>query len=238
MKIRMGDTERFAEKDEIVIFFPGTPHEGFTENTEAIYDVIMFEPSTLKNSTAAYKQFIEPLEFNNIFFNEVINDTDILLIIDNLIEILRSEELKKNKLASLYTLGKIYTFFGKFYEKFGNNIKFLNKTESAFANVIDYITKNFTQNISTQSVSELFDYNESYFSRRFKELTGVSSSKYIRILRLEHAKKLLSETNLPISEVAVQSGFNDINYFNRCFKEYYGTPPTKSKWCLHILKIL
>jgi len=227
MKIRMGNTLKTAGKDDIAIFFPGTPHEGFTEDSEAIYDGIMFELSILKNNTFAYKNFIEPFELNYVIFHEIISDPEILQIINDLIKINYTDDLQENKLSSLYMLGLIYTLFGKFYEKYGNNLKKTKRSESAFGKVIDYINKNYDKNITTLSVSEQFGYNESYFSRRFKELTGISSAKYIRIMRLERAKKLLADTNMPISEVAKQSGFNDTNYFNRCFKEYYGTAPTK-----------
>lgn len=229
MNIQIGDTKRTVYKDDIVFAFPGTPHEGVTDKESVDYDVIMFEPSILKNDTYAYKNYIEPIEHNNVIFYEIINNSDILDIINHLIDINTADAKKENKLSSLFLLGKIYTLFGKLYEIYGNCLTFVNRSDSSFNKVIDYINENYTRDITTQSVSELFRYNESYFSRKFKQLAGISSAKYIQILRLEHAKKLLAGTNLPVNEIAKSSGFCDINYFNHCFKNHYKTSPTKFK---------
>lgn len=227
MKIQIGDNKRTVYKDDIIFVFPGTPHEGHTDKENVDYDVIMFELSILKNDTYAYKNYIEPIEHNNVIFYEIIKNSEILKIINRLIYINASEKHKDTGLSSLFLLGEIYTLFGKLYEIYGNSLTFVNRSDSSFIKVIDYINDNYTRAITTQSVSELFGYNESYFSRKFKQLTGISSAKYIQILRLEHAEKLLKSTNQPISEIAKSSGFSDINYFNHCFKKHYKTSPTK-----------
>ncbi|MGF7138093.1 helix-turn-helix domain-containing protein [Roseimarinus sediminis] len=61
--------------------------------------------------------------------------------------------------------------------------------------------------------------------RKIKNLTGFSPVELIRNTRLEHAHQLLSRKNYSIKEVCYQSGFNNLSYFVKCFREYYGVTP-------------
>lgn len=64
---------------------------------------------------------------------------------------------------------------------------------------------------------------------KLKALTGHSATSFQRTLRLQHAQNLLRATNLTVSEVAYEVGFNDPNYFSRCYREAYGLPPTEER---------
>jgi len=61
--------------------------------------------------------------------------------------------------------------------------------------------------------------------RQFIKLTGLSPSRYICVVRLQHAKEMLRETELNISEIAYEVGFRDPNYFARKFKEELSVSP-------------
>ncbi len=62
--------------------------------------------------------------------------------------------------------------------------------------------------------------------RKIKALANVSSSIYIRTIRMERAKKLLLESNLNVSEVAYKVGFGDPKYFSSKFREHFGQRPS------------
>lgn len=62
---------------------------------------------------------------------------------------------------------------------------------------------------------------------KLKALTGRSSTEYIRAVRLQHARKLLLQTALPISDIAYQTGFSNPNYFSTRFKEEFGLSPSR-----------
>ncbi len=61
--------------------------------------------------------------------------------------------------------------------------------------------------------------------RKVKSLTGKTPSQYIRSIRLEKASELLKHSDLNISEIAYEVGFNDPNYFTRIFQKAFGKPP-------------
>ena len=64
-----------------------------------------------------------------------------------------------------------------------------------------------------------------YFSRYFKNTFNTTLSDYIMKLRLERAELLLTSTSLPVTDISLQTGFNNISFFIRSFKQAYGLTP-------------
>ena len=100
-------------------------------------------------------------------------------------------------------------------------------TQKHFDRTIDYINEHYTENISAASLSRRFGYDESYFCRKFKKQTGLTVMKYIQILRIEKARRLLAETGLPVQDIAQQCGFSDTAYFTNRFKSICHMTPTQ-----------
>lgn len=80
---------------------------------------------------------------------------------------------------------------------------------------------------SLNSIAEVLCRNPSYISRIFKQQTGENITSYIMRIRMENAKKLLSETSLKIGEIAENIGVIDANYFSICFRKYEGCSPSE-----------
>jgi AraC-like DNA-binding protein len=64
-----------------------------------------------------------------------------------------------------------------------------------------------------------------YFSRYFHSKVGISFSRWLNALRIGKAIELLANTDLTITEISQQTGFNDLRTFERAFKKVAGTPP-------------
>ena len=64
-----------------------------------------------------------------------------------------------------------------------------------------------------------------HFSRAFKQSMGMTATNYIAERRIERAKKMLEETELPISEIALRSGFSSQSHFTTAFRRLAGAPP-------------
>jgi len=62
---------------------------------------------------------------------------------------------------------------------------------------------------------------------KFKELTGLSSSKFIRSIRLKRAVQLLEQSDLSVKEIMYMTGFNTASYFSKCFKKQFGIIPSE-----------
>ena len=93
--------------------------------------------------------------------------------------------------------------------------------------MVSYIQQNFTGKISLREFGEQFHLSEKYISRYFKEHFHITLSQYVTYLRLEHAKQLLQDTDIPVTEIAMQSGYQNVSYFIRSFKKTYGISPLK-----------
>jgi len=94
--------------------------------------------------------------------------------------------------------------------------------------VMDYIKNNLTaDDLSQTAMAERAGLNKDYFSRAFKEVTGMNYSKWLNAIRVEKAVSLLGEENLSMTEISMLSGFKSIPSFNRVFVENKGVPPSK-----------
>ena len=89
----------------------------------------------------------------------------------------------------------------------------------------EYLDQNFTSPITLDSLSETVYISKHYLSHLFKEQTGVSPIKYLTSKRMEKACELLSETELPVSEVSKAVGYENPLYFSQVFKRIYGISP-------------
>lgn len=95
--------------------------------------------------------------------------------------------------------------------------------------VIDYIRRNYYQKMTLDSIAKHVNFSKTYLSRIFKEETGENISSYINKVRVDRAKILLADQNVPLVDVANLTGFEDQSYFTKVFKSVTGVSPKKYK---------
>jgi YesN/AraC family two-component response regulator len=83
----------------------------------------------------------------------------------------------------------------------------------------------YTGPLSLESIAARIPASPSHLSRLFKKETGEALTEYITRLRVEKAKELLTDTDMPAYEVAETVGFNDPAYFSLVFKKHTGQSP-------------
>lgn len=92
--------------------------------------------------------------------------------------------------------------------------------------VTDYIKNNLTaDDLSQGTMAEMAGISRDYFSRIFKNVTGMNYTKWLNTIRLEKATELLTQEGRTLTEVAMLSGFQSIPSFNRVFREEKGMAP-------------
>lgn len=223
--INCGGTVREFGSGEVAIFPPCMPHSGIAGSLGANYDVVMFDISKFFNTTGISERFLSPLHSQRISFVNSTKDGD---IIASLSEIIRLSEMG-DAIADIMTVGEIYRLIGLLFSRCLSDEGAHLSDNGRFKDVLDFINENFCEDISSFTLSQKFGYDETYFCRRFKKVTGLTPMVYIRILRLEKAKKLLKKGNFSLSEVASSCAFLDVGYFIRCFKKHYGITPGEYK---------
>lgn len=95
----------------------------------------------------------------------------------------------------------------------------------AMSDVLRYLSENYNQPITVESIAAHFGYSRSRFSHIFKANIGVSIPRFLNILRCRDAVKALIETDLPVVDIAINAGFNNTHTFYVAFKELYGMTP-------------
>ena len=88
-----------------------------------------------------------------------------------------------------------------------------------------YIDEYYNQPVTLNMLAEMSGFSPSYFSKKFRATTGTGMKEYLTYVRLTHAIEELTSTNHSIMEIAMNSGFNDSNYFKDAFKKMYSMSP-------------
>jgi len=91
--------------------------------------------------------------------------------------------------------------------------------------VLDHISRNYQREIPLAELSDLLNVCEDHLIRLFKSATGKTPAKYIMELRWQEALKLLTVTELSITECAYRAGFSSVNYMSRVFRANLNTTP-------------
>lgn len=92
--------------------------------------------------------------------------------------------------------------------------------------VANYIDMHYMRELSAKKLSETFYLNQSYLARAFKDRYDCTLTQYIRRVRMDNAKRLLQNSNIPINNIALNVGFADANYFSRLFLQMESVTPS------------
>ncbi len=102
-----------------------------------------------------------------------------------------------------------------------------DRHRGAIMKAIDFIDSHYSESISLEEISRVALLSQSYFSYLFKLITNKTFIEYLNSRRIEHAMDLLKNTDKLVVEVCFESGFKNVNHFNRTFKSAVGLSPTE-----------
>ncbi|GAA0715426.1 response regulator [Paraclostridium ghonii] len=104
-----------------------------------------------------------------------------------------------------------------------------NNYSKAIKKSIEYIHKNYKKHIYLQDISRYVFLSHEYFSRLFKEEVGENFTSYLTNYRMKKAEKLIKNTDMKISQIAVEVGYTNPSYFSRSYKKYKGISPEEDR---------
>jgi AraC-like DNA-binding protein len=93
--------------------------------------------------------------------------------------------------------------------------------------IIKYINEHFQEDIQVGDIAEKFNISHVTLNRQLKQTNNLSMGKYLKLVRLMHARELLLNTNKSIELVAYESGFSNTRVLNRNFKSWKHKTPTE-----------
>ena len=101
----------------------------------------------------------------------------------------------------------------------------INVRDADIQQATRYIYRNFRRPLTLENVAEVASLSPTYFSKKFKLVTGMGFKEYLNYVRLKHAQTALLTTGNTITDIALECGFNDSNYFKDLFRKVYGRSP-------------
>lgn len=217
MTVDIGTDVIRATADQLVIIPPGTLHRGIAGSTAVQYDVLMFDLRTFYNGTVVCRRLLPALYDGTASLQHITDHAQTIRCADAL-----CHQLDQNSLACTAMVYQLLS------ELFANSVLSINrqKKPDIIREITAYIEDNFTQDIDTAALCHRFGYTAAHLCRKFKAAIGLTPMNYLKIYRLEQARKQIVGSHHSIGEIAARCGFADANYFTRCFTAHFGNPPT------------
>jgi len=138
-------------------------------------------------------------------------------------------ELLKSRITQLLNSRKIL------FAKYSGNLNVLPNIDEYtsfdrdfLTKVTEYIIENISNaDLSIEELSGKMNLSRSQLYRKIKSLSGHSATEFLRVIRLEQARKLITIKKVPINEACYQVGFGTPSYFSKCYKEHFGLLPSE-----------
>ena len=93
--------------------------------------------------------------------------------------------------------------------------------------ITEYIKKHYAEDISLQSLAQLFGYSIEHLSRMFQKYAQINYKRYLSGIRLEHAVEEMETSDKTIGEIATEVGFSDSRAMSKAFQKKYGMLPSE-----------
>lgn len=187
--------------------------------------IIFFNIEALENSIKQkYPQMI------NLFNRscKIILEQKAKIHIESLLEKILKENngsmFYGDEMMRLYTTELIFLLLrhGTYY--YESDIDKIHYSED-IENALTYITDNYMNTISINSVANYCNLSPTYFSKKFKIVVGKTFKEYLQCLRISKATQMLLTTDDSITKIALQCGFSSSNYFKDSFRKFSGVSP-------------
>ncbi len=211
-------TEYTLENGCLCAMFPNQLHsyvDGVTPPTQGNF-IIIFKSDILKTfgSDLSSKVPKDPIITDPCVLDKVRKYFDSAVEIKNGEHTYRAEMLNAHAMLILANILPLFEF---------KSAKTLQKDASA--DIFAYCNRNFSEDISLDTISKDLNISKTHIMRLFRERFHTSFRAYINQLRIDKAKKLLKTTSLSVTEISISVGYNTIRSFNRAFSELCGTSP-------------
>ena len=216
---------------DFIFILPGQLHS-IEQKEDYImeYENILFEPSMLISSEQNLcSEYLQLLFSGRIGFPPLIDDK--LSYYISFAKCIENIDFLSGSRPFGYQLGIKGNLFQLVFLLITNNAvkeqtsnkKSIEKVKSILA----YISENYSRHVTVEEAAAHCFYSKSYFMKFFKDSMGMGFIQYLNNYRLEIASQLLLSTTDNILDIAMKTGFDNLSYFNRMFKNKYGVPPGK-----------
>jgi len=227
-QMSINEQEYLVTEGSSILINPGVLHAGIP--FDCIYECIVFDINILMNKNDSTGKLIRKVTNQEATFCYTFPKSDeaIQRVVDSIFDSLAYQ----GDGYQMITLGGLSQLIGMvFNKKYFNSNTIYSGTQyrriTQLKVVLEYIDANYNKQITLDELSQCVKMSPKYFCRFFKELTHRTPMDYLNYYRIERACYQLLTSDSSITEVAFNSGFNDLSYFIKTFKRYKGTTPKR-----------
>lgn len=147
--------------------------------------------------------------------------------LENLLQKIQVEQDAKDAFSGVLRKGYLYELFAFLIRCGRENVQRepIEVEEAGIQEAAQYIYHHFSEPLTLDEVAGRVHMTPTYFSRKFKRVTGIGYKEYLNHVRLKEAARMLLETELSVTGIALACGFSDGNYFGDLFKKEKGISP-------------
>ena len=206
----------------------------FEDGNQAYYYNIIFTPELMSNELDALKEFET---WNALFgtqdFNERLKVRLGLhdrMLIDGYINRLMNELDKRQPGYKICARAILLEILLVILRRSPQKMLFTRtpvKFNAAIMQIINEMEKNPEKHYMLSDMAKKANMCVSGFTKKFRNMIGLSPTEYLITLRMEKAEQLLFSSSMTVYDIAEQCGFYDINYFIKVFRRFYNTTPSK-----------
>lgn len=220
--IEVGDEMYWAEQGDLLLCGSGCVHRCNAKNIPNTLEFILFNSMLVQNRPATKKELSVHISRAELEAKGLSKE------IRELFDIVPQELAQRSPYYQEIVKGMLQLFWYKLQRLLSDKFTKEAKTEDVapMQQALQYLENNYAGQITLEEVAAHVNMSTCYFSRMFKEYTGLGFVNYRNYLRLEKAAEMLQQTTTRVSTIAFNSGFQDIRTFNRVFQQYTGHPPS------------
>ncbi len=213
VEVSINENDKELRQGDIGVVFPNDVHS-YNSNESSRSIVLIFSPELIGGyfSGMVNKTLETPFFLKGSFDESIITLLSMLLV-----------EAKNDN--EYVVKGFLYSIFGKL------NVSFIFREcmhmyDTTIQKLLKYIGTHFMENITLENTAKELGYSKFHISRVLNNKIGEQFNNYVNRLRINAAEILLVETDMTISNIALECGFESIRNFNRVFKGQVGYTPS------------
>jgi len=96
---------------------------------------------------------------------------------------------------------------------------------NAILGAVQYISEHYQEELSTDEIAQKFMLSPSYFRYLFKSITARTFTEHVNMIRINKAIEMLKTTDMRVLDISCETGFNNVNHFNKVFRQQTGVTP-------------
>lgn len=234
------EAELCAEAGDVLLIRDGMLHGGVPR--DCVYECLVFDLRGLFRDINPVKKYLRPIYHNQLLPHVLYpgRQKDIYPIVEELMKAFSAFRRKDSRYngqlpeadgaQALLALGNLSRLFAvilqkQYYDRCTGEAWSDSRKVTQVKPVLEYIEAHYSGPLTLEDLSHVAGMSPKYFCRFFHSITQQTPMDYVNYYRIEQAASLLCSTDMTVTAIGMECGFNDSSYFVKAFKRYKGMTP-------------